>query len=52
MSIKEQLKEMGQRLAGLREIKGSTQQQVADNLKMTLEKTLWKNIPRNKKIGV
>lgn len=35
--MEEQLKEMGQRLAGLREIKGFTQQQMADNLKMTLE---------------
>ena len=35
--MEEQLKEMGQRLAELREIKGFTQRQVADNLNMSLE---------------
>ncbi len=35
--MEEQLKEMGQRLAGLREIKGFTQQQMAENLNMSLE---------------
>ncbi len=35
--MEEQLKEMGMRLAGLREIKGFTQEEVASNLKMDLE---------------
>ncbi len=35
--LKEQLKEMGMRLADLREIKGFTQQEMADNLKMPLD---------------
>ncbi len=35
--MEEQLKEMGIRLADLREIKGFTQEQMAENLKMPLD---------------
>lgn len=35
--MEEQLKEMGQRLAGLREIKGFSQEEVAKNLNISLE---------------